>query len=419
MQMPLKAAGFHSERIAGPSFHTSNHTPRTLRGRLWVALACVVASCGLCFLPAAASAAVHHRVTHHRVNHHRSKSGHKKTKPWWTNLPGLGGGADIPLPFKVPVPPTPPTTPTPPSTPPPPGGSADSPGLTNGSYTNSAGTLAYELYVPSSYKPGTPVPLVVALHGCTQTADVFRQLTGWDKLAEQKGFIVVFPQQSSSNNQLECWNFFQSADMSRGSGEPSMIAGITQWVQQHYSVDPKRTYVNGLSAGGGMTSVMAATYPDLYAAAGLGSGCEYASTATCAGYQSADPVQAGHSAFTAMGSFARVMPVIVFEGDKDTTVPPINAQQAVQQWQTTDGLVMNSSVPSAPTGVSNATSPGGESYTVSTYGDGQGHELIQSWLVHGMSHAWSGGSSTEQYSDPSGPDETAAMYAFFANHPMP
>jgi poly(3-hydroxybutyrate) depolymerase len=120
-----------------------------------------------------------------------------------------------------------------------------------------------------------------------------------------------------------------------------------------------------------------------------------------------------------MGSYARPMPVIVFEGDQDTTVPPVNAQQAVQQWDTTDGMAMKTSLPSMPTNTTNGISAGGQAYTVDYYGDGQGHELIQSWLVHGMNHAWSGGNSSEQYADPSGPDETAAMYAFFANHPMP
>src|ERR1700760_1862491 len=168
--------------------------------------------------------------------------------PWWSYLPGMGSSG-------LPVSSTPPS-PTP---------TSSLPGtLTNASYSSGSGTLAYQLYVPSTYKAGTAMPLVVALHGCTQTADVFRQLTRWDQLAQQKGFIVVFPQQSSSNNYLSCWNFFQAADMSRGTGEPALIAGITQSVQQQYGVDKSRTYVAGLSAGGAMSSVMAATYPDLY-----------------------------------------------------------------------------------------------------------------------------------------------------------
>jgi poly(hydroxyalkanoate) depolymerase family esterase len=293
----------------------------------------------------------------------------------------------------------------------------------SGTFSNAAGSRYYSGYVPSTYKAGTAVPLVVALHGCTQSADIFRQLTGWDRLAEAKGFIVVFPQQEKSNNQYKCWNFFQTAHMQRGSGEPSLIAGITQWVQSHYSVDPKRTYVNGLSAGGAMSSVMAATYPDLYAAAGVGSGCEYASGAACAGYQGIDPVQAGKQAYAAMGSNARMMPVIVFEGDKDTTVPPVNAQQVVQQWQTTADLAddgtLDGSIPTQAHGVARHAATSGHAYSVSDYSDGHGGTLVESWLVQGMNHAWSGGCSCQQYSDPAGPDETGAMYAFFMKHPKP
>jgi poly(hydroxyalkanoate) depolymerase family esterase len=293
----------------------------------------------------------------------------------------------------------------------------------SGTFTGAGGSLAYTGYVPSTYKAGSAVPLVVALHGCTESADQFRQLTGWDRLAQAKGFIVVFPQQSSNNNQMKCWNFFQTAHMTRDAGEPSLIAGITRWVQAHYTVDAHRTFVNGLSAGGAMSSVMAATYPDLYAAAGIGSGCEYAATAACAGYKSSDPLQAGKQAYAAMGSHARVMPVILFEGDKDTTVPPVNAQQLVQQWQITDDLAddaaANGSIPVQPTSVVPGQVRSGHAYTVTTYSDGRHADLIQSWLVAGMGHAWSGGCSCAQYADPAGPNETAAMYGFFMNHPLP
>jgi poly(hydroxyalkanoate) depolymerase family esterase len=324
-------------------------------------------------------------------------------KPWWSSLPGAGGG----------------TTPAP------------SPGTTGGTlggkafsgmFSNSAGKLEYLGYVPSKYKSGTAMPLVVALHGCTQSAGGFRQLTRWDTLAEAKGFIVVFPQQSKDDNSMKCWNFFQQAHMLRDSGEPAVIAGITRWVQAHYTINARRIYVGGLSAGGAMSSVMAATYPDVFAAAGIGSGCEYAATATCAGYKSADPVTAGQQAYKAMGSHARPMPVVLFEGDKDTTVPPVNAQQIVQQWQVTNDLAdggASGSIPLRASKVTGGSVPGGHAYTVTEYPDGQGKEMLQSWLVNGMGHAWSGGCSCQQFSDPAGPDETGAMYAFFTAHPMP
>jgi poly(hydroxyalkanoate) depolymerase family esterase len=294
--------------------------------------------------------------------------------------------------------------------------------LTNGSYANSSGTLSYELYVPSTYRSGTPMPLVVALHGCTQTADVYRQLSGWDTEAESKGFIVLFPQQSTSRNAESCWNWFQQADMQRGSGEPAIIDGMVTSVEQQYSVATQRVYVAGFSAGGAMANVMAATYPDVFAAVGVGSGCEY-NGLPCVGAPGPAATQTGQEAYQAMGSFARVMPAIVFQGDADDIVAPANAPLIVQEWQVTDNYVDDGAptgaIPTASTSTVNGTSAGGQSYTITSYGNGAGGELIEYWLIHGMNHAWSGGSSTEQYADPSGPSETAAMWAFFSSHALP
>jgi poly(hydroxyalkanoate) depolymerase family esterase len=382
---------------------------------------CVVIAAAVLVWPAAAGAATLPGLP-----------GWTGTTPWWTNveqwLHTIGwtlpsGGTPVP-----PKPtPTPTATPSPtvaPSPTPPGGGGSPARGTSfSGSYTGSAGTRDYRGYVPSSYVEGQALPLVVVLHGCTQSAQVMQSLTRFSELAESRHFIVVFPEQPSSANQQKCWNFFQDAHVHRGSGEPSLIAGITTWVQQHYTVDPHRTYVAGLSAGGAMASVMGATYPDLYAAIGVGSGCEYAATATCAGYKSADPAKAAKAAYAAMGQYARPLPVIAFEGDKDTTVPPVNAEQLISQWQMTadlaDDATANGSVPVGSLKTVEGQVPGGQSYTETVYGDAQGNELMQSWLVHGMGHAWSGGCSCESYADPKGPDETAAMYAFFQAHPMP
>jgi poly(hydroxyalkanoate) depolymerase family esterase len=282
-----------------------------------------------------------------------------------------------------------------------------------GSYTNKAGARSYLGYVPSTYRAGMPVPLVVALHGCTQTADVYRMLTQMDNLAEARKFIAVYPQQSTSANYLGCWNWFTSADLQRDSNEPSLISGITQWVETHYSVDPKRVYVMGFSAGAAMSVIMGATYPDFYAAIGVGSGLEYG------GLPSPDPTQAGQEAYSAMGDHARVMPVVIFHGGQDPIVPVSNADKLVRQWQTTDDLVAMGSVPGSPTKTSTMRTGSGRSYTVVDYDDRHGRGILQYWLLPDMGHAWSGGCGCEKYADPSGPDETGAMYNFFVNHPMP
>jgi poly(hydroxyalkanoate) depolymerase family esterase len=340
------------------------------------------------------------------------------TTAWWTTLlPRLSNvGWTLPS-GGIPQPPSTGGTGTSPSS----GATAGS--TFSGTFTNSAGSRGYSGYVPSGYRKGTAVPLVVVLHGCTQSADVIRQATRFDQLAEAKGFLVVFPEQPSSANYQKCWNFFQDAHMHRGSSEPSLIAGITQQVKDDYTVDPRRVYVTGLSAGGAMASVMGATYPDVYAAIGVGSGCEYDASATCAGYKSTDPATAAKAAYAEMGSRARPLPVIDFQGDADTTVPAINADQLVQQWLLTDDMaddgVANGSIPTTAASSTAGQVPNGRSYTIRHYNDAQGHDLLDYWVVHGMSHAWSGGCSCEQYADPTGPDATAAMYAFFMSHPMP
>lgn len=290
----------------------------------------------------------------------------------------------------------------------------------SGSYRNAAGTRAFEGYVPSTYRAGTPLPLVVGLHGCTQTAADFRAATRFDDLAERRGFITVYPQQSPTANLSRCWNWFSAQNQARGQGEPSLVGGITDEVARRYSVDPRRTYVTGISAGGAMAVVMGATYPDRYAAIGVHAGCEFRGF-PCGAAGGPDPVAQGGLAYGAMGAFARSVPVVVFQGDRDATVPPVNAEQVVQQWIATDDHAddgaYNGSISTARASTAPGQVPGGRAYDVDAYADGAGGELVQRWLVHGMGHAWSGGCSCRPFTDPLGPDATTATWEFFARHP--
>lgn len=302
--------------------------------------------------------------------------------------------------------------------------------FTQYTYNGAAGSRPYYVYTPANYQVGSAVPMVVMLHGCTQTPTDFAAGTQMNALADQQQFIVVYPQQTSSYNSLSCWNWFLTADQARGSGEPAIIAGITQTVEQttsQWTIDTNRVYVAGMSAGAAMSVIMGATYPDLYAAIGVHSGLEYqaatsqsaASTAQSQGGPS--PTQQGQAAYNAMGSVARVVPTIDFQGQSDYTVYPINGDQVIQQWMQTDYLASNGTYNasfSSPATANNGQVPSGYSYTVQTWNNTSGQEIEEYWKINGMGHAWSGGSSSGSYTDSKGPSATNAMYAFFMAHPM-
>ena len=302
------------------------------------------------------------------------------------------------------------------------GSSGSSDGGTTGwfhdTFTNDAGSRDYATYVPSGFQPG--LPLVMVLHGCTQTIDQIEAATRYDALAESKTFIAVFPQQSSAANMILCWDWYASTDQQRGMGEPSILAGIVQSVAARWSTDPKRTYVIGGSAGGAMSVVLGATYPDLFAAIGVVAGCEY-NGAPCGSNGGPNPTSQGQEAYQAMASNARVVPVLVYQGDADQVVPPVNGDQVVQQWIATDDWAddgsANGSVPTAASSTMMGTVPNGRSYTVTQFGVGT--TVVEKWLVAGAGHAWPGGPSGATFTDPTGPDATGHSYDFFLAHAKP
>jgi poly(hydroxyalkanoate) depolymerase family esterase len=259
--------------------------------------------------------------------------------------------------------------------------------------------------------------LVVMLHGCTQSPDDFAAGTRMNALAEEHTCLIVYPAQAASANTSKCWNWFSPGDQQRGEGEPSLIAGITRQVMRDYSVDPRRVYVAGLSAGGAAAAIMGMTYPDLYAAIGVHSGlaCGAASDvpSAFAAMRQGEAVLV-HRSGSASGAegYRRNIATIVFHGDQDATVHPRNGDQVVAQSRaamTTD----------LKTTVQHGRVPGGHAYSCTLHADESGRAILEQWVIHGAGHAWSGGSPAGSYTDPRGPDAAREMLRFFLEHLQP
>ena len=268
-------------------------------------------------------------------------------------------------------------------------------------YANAAGERRCKLYVPSG-NTGQAVPLIVMLHGGTQSADDFAAGTRMNELAERHGFFVAYPEQSRRANPMGYWNWFQRKDQRRGSGEASLIAGLTTQIIDAHAIDARRVYVAGFSAGAAMAAVMATAYPDVYAAAGVHSGL-------AAGAAHDIPSAFAAMAEGGLADASLLVPLIVFHGDGDATVDHVNADCLVraalpdardrQQPLTTRGRV-----------------PGGHAYTRRVYSDRDGTPRVEHWTIHRAGHAWSGGSPHGTYTDPRGPDASTELARFFAQH---
>ena len=263
------------------------------------------------------------------------------------------------------------------------------------------GSRDYRLYIPAKQGEG-PMPLVVMLHGCTQSPEDFAIGTGMNILAEEFGFLVAWPAQPQGANAQKCWNWFRPEDQGRGKGEPALLAGVVGDILGSQRVDPRRVYVAGLSAGGAAAAIMGAAYPQMFAAVSVHSGL---------------PVGAARdvpSAFAAMrgGSTAKphsaAVPTIVFHGLADTTVHPANGAAVLDQAiATVSGL--------RPVRVS-GRSLGGRSYTQTSHLDAVDVSVAEHWEIEGAAHAWAGGQPGGSYTDTKGPDASREMVRFFLQH---
>ena len=307
-----------------------------------------------------------------------------------------------------------------------------------GSFTkHTVGSRDYWLYLP----PGQPMrrPLVVYLHGCTQTAPDAALGSRWNALAEARGFAVLYPEQPPEANGARCWNWFHPDHQRRDAGEPAVLASLTRAVVAGHRLDHRRVYVFGVSAGADMATTLAAAYPDLYAAMGAFAGCPYL---TCADLS-------GAAAYQLMAGRARVMPTFLVQGTADPLNNLAMGQALAAQWVGTNDLAddgePNGSVTREPSSLDhfgvgpqilNGAGTTGDPcvrnfqwpcpgaalgwttypHTVARHSDAQGCAVVENWVIHGLAHNYPGGDPQGTFTDPIGPDITTAAYDFFTRH---
>lgn len=282
----------------------------------------------------------------------------------------------------------------------------DAGSFTAGVFANDVGTRHYRLFLPGRRHRG-PWPLVVMLHGCKQDADDFATGTRMNALAAARGWAVLYPSQSGEANPYRCWNWFEPTNQHRDRGEPSIIANMTRRIVAEHGMDARRVYAAGLSAGGAMAAVMAATYPDIFAAIGVHSGLRH--RAAHGAGAALRVMKHGPTALFGQGSHAeRHLPLIVFHGDVDDVVHPANGDDLAGR----DAMLASEHI-----SVEEGEVPGGRHYTRLVHRDAGSRVDAEYWIVHGSGHAWSGGSEAGSFTDPQGPDASGEMLRFFAEHP--
>ena len=244
------------------------------------------------------------------------------------------------------------------------------------------------------------------LHGGAQNAADFAAGTRMNELAERHGLLVAYPEQSSRANSGGYWNWFSPADQRAGAGEPSIIAGIIRRVVDEYGADPDRVYVAGLSAGGAMSAAMAATYPDLLAAVGVHSGRRLR------GRAERRRCLLGH-AQRRQPRPGRRRAIDRLPGRRGHHGGPGERRSSARR-PAGGGRPARDATPTST--VEEHLEPDRRPCTRTVVRAADGEVLAECWMVHGAGHAWSGGSPSGSFTDPDGPDASAEMVRFFAEH---
>lgn len=242
------------------------------------------------------------------------------------------------------------------------------------------GALSARYAVPE--QQGERSPLVVILHGCSQTADGYDMATGWSRLGREHGFAVLYPEQQRANNGNLCFNWFQPDDTNRDGGEVLSIRQMIATMVASHDVDESHVYITGLSAGGAMALAMMATYPELFSAGAIVAGIAYGSAATVPeafdrmrGHGMPMPAELGARLRAASQHQGRWPTLSIWQGSRDNTVVPDNADAIVSQWR---GVHDVAAPPTKDMAV--------DGHRKQVWSDADGRDCISLYRIAGMGH---------------------------------
>lgn len=283
------------------------------------------------------------------------------------------------------------------------------------------GAREYDVYLPSGLSSDDRVPMLLLLHGCQQRSVDFAEESGFVAAADHDGLLLVAPRQDRQHQMQRCWRWYETEHQGRGRGEPAILVGLIEEVaaeRELWQVDRRRVYAAGLSAGGAMSLILATTYPDVIAAAGVHSATAYRSASqgfNVLGAMAAHGTMPSHELIA-----GEMAPLVLIHGTNDPVVRAPNADRIVDQWLASrDSRRLTGLDRVRPLATTRALEVDGRRCIRTRWYTARGRRVLEYWRIDGLRHAWSGGRRKGSFIDPKGPRAAEVMMSFLQRHKLP